>query len=400
IRYFIKICEDITAIKEEEENLRRTRDKAIESADLKNRFLANMSHEIRAPLNAIIGFSEMIANRELSAEKKKEFVRIITGNGNNLIKIIDDIIDIAQIEANQLKIQLEPRYPSVLIRELKAIYDVQKLSINKRHIRIIESIPADTENLQIMNDCVRMQQIMNNLISNALKYTENGSICIGYEMKETMIEFFVRDTGIGIAKENHDLIFEYYTRKPGPLEEKSSGTGLGLAISKGLVHLLGGEIRLKSEPGKGTEFRFTIPIREVNGEKVPVENADCNIGRTYEDKTILVVEDVDYNYELIEMMLEDLKAKILWAKNGREALQIFRENPVDLVLMDINLPDVNGIDTTKEIHKINAEIPVIAETAYAFTDELKKIMEAGFVDIIVKPIVTDKLVYLVKKYLR
>jgi PAS domain S-box-containing protein len=380
---------DISERKQKEENLKKAKEKAEEADKLKSAFLANMSHEIRTPMNAIIGFSDLLVSEEYSLEEKKEFGNLIKNSGNSLLKLIDDIIDISIMEAGHLKLNISPQFVNTHLNEIILFFQEEKTVRGKQSVEIILNIPPNSDKISINTDPVRFRQVINNLIGNALKFTENGRIEIGYRYEnDSVLCFFVKDSGIGIRPEKLDKIFERFNK----LEDDRriyAGTGLGLTISKKIVEELGGIMYVESEFEKGSTFSFTLPYYNstlsLNSHLIEIEN---NIENKYlwKDKSILIVEDVDSNFLYLETLLIKTQAKLSWVKTGMEAVQYCKKNIPDIILMDIQLPELSGYEATRQIRQIHPFIPIIAQTAYAFSGEKEKILEAGCNDYITKPI--------------
>jgi PAS domain S-box-containing protein len=396
------IVHDITELAKTQKELRIAKEKAEESDKLKSAFLANMSHEIRTPMNAILGFSNLLANPENSIEKNNRFIDIITHSGEQLMCIINDIIDISKIESNQLSISIS----SISVNKtLQNIFEVlQKTSIEKEKeaIDIRLNLPIHKKDYQIETDEVRFIQIYNNLLSNALKFTPSGSIEFGYQEisigKKSYLEFYVKDTGYGIPKKHFEHIFERFAQ----ISETDyrEGNGLGLSITKGLVLLLGGTIRLESQVNLGSCFYFTIPLKKA----LPTPHISTKIKAIREKYDfsgvkIIIAEDDLASYAFLEEILQKTNAIIYHANNGLELLNSLPKLQPDLVLLDINMPIMNGYEAISEIRKSNKELTVIAQTAYAMPEEKKKILEAGCTDYLSKPIHRQELYTLLYKHL-
>jgi len=386
------IYRDITDRKRIEKSLIMAKEKAEESDKLKSAFLSNMSHEIRTPMNAILGFSTLLFDPTLTEAEKSEYVHIIKERGNDLMRIIDDIIDVAKIESGQIKIEIKECFINVLLTNLLVTLLEVKRKQAKNKI-VMTCLPGNTDkDFSILTDSNRLRQIMTNLIENALKFTEEGNVEFGYIIKnegiEPIIEFFVRDTGIGIQPEMHEVIFERFRQVDDTNTRRHGGTGLGLTISKNLVKLLGGDIRIESDRGKGTCFFIALPLQttstkaEAAALKVPEIAAEIN----WSGRVILVVEDEESNYFLIDRMLKRSGASLVWARNGIEAVDMCRRREIDAVLMDIRMPMMDGYEATQEIKKYRKELPIIAQTAYALKGEREKSLAAGCDAYISKPI--------------
>jgi PAS domain S-box-containing protein len=381
-------------------SLKKETYKAQTSDKLKSSFLANMSHEIRTPMNSIIGFSNLLASDEISEEQKKDFINYIRSSGEMLLNLIDDIIDFAKIEAGELKINKKEMNVGDLFSELYRTFDEIKNKSGKSNIRLI--MKKDPEyDLSFKSDPFRLRQIMTNLIGNAIKFTDKGSVEFGYRLKnEKELEFFVKDTGIGLTKEELGIIFERFKRTYHSEEKNIVGSGLGLAISKNLVQLMGGEMWLDSYPGTGTTFYFTLPYIKTAKVFNSVIDEESIQYFDWHDKTILVVEDDKQSYHFLRELLKRTGANIKRAANGFEAIETCRNDlSIDLVLMDIQMPKMNGYDATREIKKIRKELPVIAQTAYAMAGDREKSIQAGCDDYITKPLNIESLLPKINQFI-
>ena len=393
-----------------ENDLVKAKEKAEESDRLKSSFLSNMSHEIRTPLNAIVGFSDMFGNDDIPYEEKERFVPIIKENTNKLLHLIDDILDLSKMESDQLKIIKKEYRVSQVLENLVDVFNNQKTGIGKKGIDICLKTEKQIEELSIHTDPVRLQQVLSNLIGNALKFTESGYIEIGCTVQtkkdgknDRFIQFWVKDTGIGISEKEQKIIFDRFIKVEGDITKLYRGTGLGLAISKKLVNMLGGEIWVESTPGKGSTFYFTIPVGKVEMSKAktgpPKKILETNGLDNWNDKSILIAEDEDSNFKLIEIILKKKKANITWVTNGVDAVKACKSKSFDLVIMDIKMPEMDGFTATKIIKKIKKELPVIAVTAYAREEEKEECLLAGCDDIVVKPINIEELLTTLSKYI-
>jgi signal transduction histidine kinase/Tfp pilus assembly protein PilF len=383
--------EELEALVEERtQELKKAKEKAEESDKLKTAFLTNMSHEIRTPMNAIVGFSYLLTDPESNEDMKNEYIKIIRSNGEILMNLINDILDISLIESGQLKTKQKPVAVPALLDELKLFYDKEKEKYRKQHLSIIQDYDKNAEQLIISTDKVRFHQIMTNLLSNAIKFTEEGSITYGFRVSDMdEVLFFIKDTGEGIPPDRHQVIFERFS-KFGDINETKlfSGTGLGLAICNELVNLLGGKIWLDSYPGKGSTFYFTLPLNQEDGDKIVVtKNKVLFDIQKLVGKTILIAEDVLSNYQLLSAFLAKMNVNIIWAQNGVEAVEIFKSNRnIDIILMDIQMPVMDGLKALQKIRKLDTTIPVIINTAFYVTDEMEKSYAAGCTDYMTKPI--------------
>ncbi len=378
---------------------------AEESDKLKSAFIANMSHELRTPMNAIIAFTNFIKDQELSREKRDEYITYITTAGESLLHLIDDIIDIAKIDSKELNINKASCNVTLLCIELLNINKELKNRKNKDEIDLILNPVCIKNNVIIKTDPYRLKQILSNLLENALKYTNQGYVEFGFEISEKDILFYVKDTGLGIPRAKFQYIFERFSQIDHAIDRQFGGTGLGLAITKNLVELLGGQIWLESKVNFGTTFFFTIPGEQANVEPFIAEDTlkKGSITPFYDydwnGKTILVAEDEELNYKVLESALCRTNAKVVRANNGLEAIEQILGNHIDLVLMDIQMPRMDGYKATKEIKKINNKIPVIAQTSFAMEGEKEKCIMAGCDDYLSKPLNINALFGTISKFI-
>ncbi|MFC2104965.1 PAS domain-containing protein, partial [Bacteroidota bacterium] len=406
------IASDISDQKKMLSDLLFAKEKAEESDKLKSAFLANMSHEIRTPMNGILGFAQLLKDRDLTEKEKSDYLKIINSNGKELLNLMNDIIDVAKIEAGQLSINKSIAEINPLLEETyQLFFEIQK-RIRKQDIKFILKIPSNEKNL-IFTDISRLKQIFNNLLSNAFKFTSAGSIEFGYSIINSnglsYYQFFVSDTGVGINKDMQEYIFRRFGQAQTKKYKNPQGTGLGLAISKGLIELLNGNIWIESTPEdtsedslSGSTFYFTIPIIEniVSVEQNDVELKPKIEMKTLKNATILIVEDNEDNLEFLSRLLIRYEAKIVVAKTGEEAIEIVKSNDeINIVLMDIRLPDIDGFETTQEIKKINPKLPVIAQTAYAMFNDRELCLKNGCDDYISKPLDRDVLFQKINHYI-
>ncbi len=385
------------------EELRKAKEQAEESDHLKSVFLANMSHEIRTPMNAILGFSNLILENNVSAGNKNKFVQLIIENGNSLLNLIDDIIDISRIESAKIKINFTSCNVNELLNGLYMYYSDSLVKNKKSSVKIKLSLPPEDSNKEkvILTDPYRLKQILSNLINNAIKFTYEGVIEFGYCNKDGhIIEFFVKDTGIGIANDKMHFVFKRFGQVGEYFNENRNGSGLGLAISKQLVELLNGSIWVDSEEGNGSTFYFTLPAgRTKTGIYSKISgNADDIMKYDWSDKAIVIAEDEKANYIYLKTILDKTKAKVYWAENGFDAIDFCNRKNVNIVLMDIRMAGMNGYEATRKIKAKHPEIPVIAQTAYAMNEDITMILEAGCSDCLVKPIKPDEVLSLINKY--
>jgi PAS domain S-box-containing protein len=384
------------------ENL-KAKTKAEEADRLKSVFLANLSHEIRTPMNAIMGFSQLLNLPSLAKDKKKQFIDIINAKGNILIKLINDIIDASKVEAGQLTLVYSPFSLNSLLKSIKVFYDKEKVFEQREAIDIILSVPQEVNEIEIVSDEGRIEQVLTNLLSNALKFTEKGAIEFGYSINDNHIEFFVKDTGIGIDTSKQYNIFDRFKQVDPDSSHAQAGAGLGLAISKGIVELLGGKIWVESILGDGTTFRFTIPYQKPVAQEFCIDEVVSEEAKPLPDwknKVLLIAEDEEINFLFINELLEPTGVKIIWAKDGAQAVELVETiKKIDAILMDIKMPIMNGYAASMEIRQLNANIPIIAQTAYAFTEDRAKAEAAGCDEYVTKPINSNELLYILDKYL-
>jgi len=408
------IYRDITARKRVEEEivkknqeielqniaLFKAKERAEESDRLKSAFLANMSHEIRTPMNGIIGFSQLLSDEELTDEEKGQYIGIIQNNGKQLLSLINDLIDISRIEANQITIT--PVETDINI-QLMEVFRLFQLKANEQMLdfHLTHTLP-ETDNF-ILVDKGRLKQILINLLSNAFKFTLKGSIDFGCTTSDGFVEFFVKDTGIGIDSKDQRSIFERFIQVETEISRQFGGTGLGLTISKSLVNLMGGSMWLESEIGKGSTFFFTIPLLHAKNQV----NTHADLSYTQQklivngDKTILIVEDDLVNKLLLVELLDNPRINLLTAQNGQEALNLIEKNDsIDLVLMDLKMPIMDGLEATKRIRQSGGVMPIVAQSAYAQTLDIVKALEAGCSDYITKPIDANDLFAKINTFLK
>ena len=367
---------------------------------LKSAFLANMSHEIRTPLNAIVGFSNLLADGTIKEKERAEYVAIINKSNETLLQLIDDILDVSLIEANQVKIN-------------KADFSVNQLmqDLEKTFIPILKEKKQDTVQLKLdlpkesfwtTSDHIRINQVMVNLLNNAIKFTHQGTIEFGFTLEENKLKFFVKDSGIGIQQAHLEHLFERFYKIEDDNRKLYRGTGIGLYLSKKIVEMLSGTIHVISEYGKGSVFYFYIPTENLTIEP------DKTTEKIYEkpDKgappkgTVLIIEDDFSSRIYFKKVLEEINLHILEAPGGKEGIRIFSENPdISVVLLDIRLPGTSGFDILKELKKIRPKIPVIAQTAFAMAGDKENCLAAGFDDYVSKPINKNTLIQKLQKFI-
>ncbi len=403
ITHFVAIKDDITKSKEAEEQIKKAKEKAEESDRLKTTFLANMSHEIRTPMNAIVGLSRLLVDTGISLEERKSFTGIINENSQTLLKLIEDIIDISKIEAGQISINKSECQLNQLLDEILNTFKSQIEKQEGKRIRLSAHKGLDNTRATIITDPHRLRQILFNLIGNSCKFTDKGSVDYGYELSDSgKLKFYVKDTGIGISKDKTEIIFNRFRQAEDSTTRNYGGAGLGLTISKSLVEILGGEIWVNSIPGEGTIFYFTLPYQRAATKKPAGKVVQISKGKelSFKEKTILVAEDIEANYRLIEALLKKTDATVLWARDGEETIEMCRrKNNIDLVLLDINMPGINGYEALVEIKKLKTSLPVIMQTAYAMPGEEERFIKAGCDGYITKPINSDVFLNTIRKCL-
>ncbi len=389
---------DVTESKRIENELIVAKKRAEESDKMKSAFLANMSHEIRTPMNAVIGFSDLLKNEDLSKDDQKHYLDIIDRNSKQLLNLIDDIIDLAKMESDEIKLIHKECKVAELIRDLNEMFDEIKISDSKHGIKFISVVPEQYKDFRIITDGSRLNQVLSNLLSNALKYSEKGTITFGFDILDKQLLFFVKDEGIGMEEEHLGLVFDRFKQ----LESNgkyNTGAGLGLAICKGIVEKLGGTISVKSEFHVGTEFTFTIPFIEADKQdNVSVKKA--HKAKSLKGRTILIAEDGTTARLYFKITLKESEAKLIFAKNGKEAVDFYKKHPeIDLVLMDLGMPIMNGFDAMGFILKHDPQAKIIAQTAYAMADEKERCYEIGCKDYLTKPIQKEQLISVIKKWI-
>ncbi len=369
--------------------------KSQESDRLKSAFLANMSHEIRTPLNAIVGFSNLINELELSPDDKKNYCKIINSNSNQLLSIIEDILDISKIEAGQLKIYFEIFPINDLLKELMESF-TQNLSDKPVTLKL--NLPENTGKLLLRTDRVRFKQILTNLLSNALKFTNEGVVTMGYTLdSEKEITFFVKDTGIGIDEKNLKFVFDRFWKQDEDIELLHAGTGLGLSICKSLCDALNATIRVESVKGTGSAFYVTMGDYFYGKSENPGDSISTVNYTPYDWQNvhIAIVEDEISNQFLLSSILKNLHSNVHSFRNGKEIVDFItgNDNPgIDVILMDIKMPVMDGYEATRIIKEFKPDIPIIAQTAYALVEDIEKIKMASFDDYLIKPIKPGQLV--------
>ncbi len=379
----LSIVREVTARKRAEQELIKAKMIAEESDRLKSAFLANMSHEIRTPINGIVGFAELLLQDGLPNDEKFEYFNIIEKNSHQLLQLIDDIIDISKIEANLLKIKKVEFNINNLLEDLQKVYQ-KEIDMGSKYIDIQVKKLKPESDAWVKLDKSRVMQILQNLMSNAVKFTEEGEIKMEVKIENNELLFKVHDTGIGIPEMAQKHIFERFRRLDNPADKVYRGTGLGLSVTKGLVELMGGKISVDSREGEGAVFSFTVPFE--HSSEPQKEDAEVKDWKAFKNKQVLIVEDEDTSYYYLASILKKNNVTVLRAKTGYEAIEFVKNENIDLILMDIQLPELNGYDATRYIKKISPEIPIVAQTAFALADDEQKSLDAGCDAYVSKPI--------------
>lgn len=391
---FIFILRKSVRIKTKE--LMAAKIKAEESDHLKTVFLQNISHEIRTPMNGILGFIDLLDNHDLMETDRKKYLDIVKKSGNRLLNTINDVIEISKIESNQIILHKSEVYLEQFMSGLLRFFSNQ--AAEKNLALTLDNNLTDNSVL-IETDKSLLEKIFINLIKNAIKFTTTGSINLGYKIKKDMLEFYVKDTGCGIPANRQNAIYDRFVQSDLDITRSHEGSGIGLAISKAYVEMLGGNIWVESEVNKGSTFYFTIPFKPVNqSETKPAEN-HSTLDSLTRPLNILIAEDDEISFLYLENLLLHKNISITRACDGLEVLEKLKSTPVfDILLLDIRMPGLSGIEVTQKIRKNNRSLPIIAQTAYAFTEERIKIQKAGFNDIISKPINKNELIKTILKY--
>lgn len=392
---------DISERKKNEVALLEAKEKAEESDRLKSAFLANMSHEIRTPMNGILGFSNLLSEPNLDEKEKQEYIKLIQKSGARMLNLITEIIDISKIESGLMVV----KQSNVNINEqMDFAFELLKIDAKEKSLQLSHHNSLPFSEAFIKTDHEKLYAVITNLIKNAIKYSDEGAIHFGYSVKGENIEFFVKDTGIGIAKERQESIFDRFVQVDIDNIQARQGAGLGLAISKALVRLLEGEIWVESELEKGSTFYFTIPYKRIEEDKKELQN---NIATTNTEELkqnipllkILIADDDSISRMLLSKTVKEIASETIEVKSGKEALESLKNNPdTNIVLMDIQMPEMNGYEATRQIRKFNKDIVIIAQSAFGINGDKVKAMEVGCTDYISKPINKNDLMTLIHKY--
>ncbi|MFH1295865.1 MAG: PAS domain S-box protein [Bacteroidota bacterium] len=391
--------------KKAEEEIKVALEKAQEYDRLKSAFLATISHELRTPLNAVIGFSQLI-DMETPQDEVVMMTELIQKSGQHLLSIIEDMFDVTLIESGQVSLNEEEFFILPFMENIHRMLKIELGKANKEEIEIVFQGVPENRDFLINTDKFKLTQILMNLLKNALKFTPAGRIEYGYKPEirdgESVLQFFVKDTGIGIPEEARGIIFDVFRQVDDSHTRQYGGTGISLSVAKKLTEMLGGQIWVDSKEGEGSTFYFTVPYQEGKEAIRPAESFVVSSQKelSFPGKTILIAEDDESNFEYLQIVLKKLQLIILWAKNGLEAIELSKSNPqIDLVLMDIKMPNMSGYKATKQIKKTRPDLPIIAQTAYALYGDKENSKEAGCDDYITKPIQKEHLIKILEKHL-
>jgi signal transduction histidine kinase/ActR/RegA family two-component response regulator len=379
-----------------QKNLEKAKQKAEESDRLKSAFLKNMSHEIRTPMNGIMGFAGLLEKDLPEGAKAKGYVNMIRRSGNRMLELINNLIDIAMIESGETKVQKHETALNSLMDSLYALYMPQA---QNKGLKIFYEKGLDEPGDKLTTDGDKLKQVLANLINNAVKYTHEGEIVFGYKREKEVLHFYVGDTGIGISPELQEKIFERFRQAELGVTREYEGAGLGLSISRAYVEMLGGEMWVVSTPGHGSVFHFTLPFHPMeSSESDPAKTVKNKQAKFPEDITLLVAEDDETSYALLREIMENTGITLYRAKNGEEVIEELEEHPeVDLVLMDVKMPVMDGYRATQAIKDSRPTLPVIAQTAYASEEDRQKALNAGCDAYLAKPVNADELMRWIQK---
>ncbi|RUT79799.1 hybrid sensor histidine kinase/response regulator [Ancylomarina longa] len=403
-----KSIEDLIIISTTKNELEKAKKEAKQSDKLKSAFLSNISHEIRTPINAIVGFSNLLNDKDINEKKHEEFINLIGKNSRKLLKQVNNLIDVSKIDSNQMPINKECFYVNSAIHDLDLKY--RKFQDLNDNITLKAIIPDGCEQLNISTDRSKLLQIFENLLDNAYKFTKSGCVEFGYYLENSQTPvFYIKDTGVGIPSSMKDEVFNIFRQGQNSSTRNFEGTGIGLALCKRFIDLLDGEIWFHSKEGTGSNFYFRLSgsgqtrLKFLeNSKPTEVENESYlkAVSLNYTSRKILIAEDVKSNFNYLNAIIEMTDADVIWAKNGSEAISICqKEEQIDLILMDIRMPEIGGLEAIKRIKQINKNTPVIVQTAFSFNNEKEECLLAGANEFITKPIDPQTLIKILKKYL-
>lgn len=391
---FAQAYDRVAAIAESKSML----EKVAKANQLKTAFLTNISHEVRTPVNSIVGFSDLLADPDLTIDQREEFITMITKSSQMLVKMFDNIIDASKLQSNQITFRKEWFNIKDLLKEIEIeLREDEAKNINdKVFINVI--YPLDNQKITLYTDIFRVKQVISQLIENAIEHTEEGEIEIGIELLESELKIYVKDSGRGIDKDKQSEIFSLFESEEHAFTFESGGSGLGLSISKEMIEQLGGKIWFDSIVQQGTTFYISFPEKHFRNEHIKTEKTEKKI-TNWEGKTILVAEDVEFNYIFLREIILPTGAKVIWAKNGIEACQVVDENnQIDLILMDLQMPEMNGYEAAEYIKKKRPQLPIIAQTAFMMANEDEKCFKIGCDGFLSKPIRARQLISEIRKF--
>jgi PAS domain S-box-containing protein len=388
----ISVAMDITEMIKTREELLEAKGKSEETNRLRSALLNNLSHEVRTPMNAIMGFAGLMS--EADENEKNSYAAIILKSSSQLLSLIDEVILLSRLQSEKMTINFSGISPAETVKDVFSMFTLRE---SKKKIELKTNIPEAHKDLVVLSDTNKVRQVLSNLTSNAIKYTMDGTIEIGFEVCNNKVEFYVKDTGIGIPENEQEKVFETFYRGEQAISSAIGGTGLGLSISRELVSLLGGTMGVNSIPDKGSRFFFTIPLKQMKQKKavVPVPEQKP---KEIEDLYILIVDDEAVNIHYLDVLLKNKAKKIDHAFNGKEAIEKAMDNNYNMVLMDIKMPIMGGIEATKILKAQKPDMVIIAQTAFTLPDDAARVLEAGCDDILCKPVRKEHLFDMVRKY--
>ncbi len=396
-------------MKNYQKELLQAKQKAEQSEKLKTAFLANMSNEILTPINSLVGFTDLLTRPGLSAESQAKYSGQINESGNQLLNLIDNIIDIAKFESGEVTIKLTDCRINNLLLDLYAYFEKRLHETGKDQVSLFLKRANKDNDFTILTEPYRLKKVLSNLLNNAIKFTETGAVEFGYNIVHeeenndgSLIQFFIKDTGSGISQDKLTMIFDRFRRNDETYTKLSEGAGLGLPVSKAYVELLGGKIWTKSEIDSGTEFYFNLPYTPVKPDEGFEADVEVPVStQNWENKKILIAEDIESNWRYLEAILQKTKASLIRVENGRQAIEAFKQHrDIDIILMDLRMPVMSGYDATIEIKKMNRDIPIIVQTAFARDEDKEKILETGCDSYIVKPVNNEVLLDLLGRFIK